>query len=249
MHRVLLAGMSGLALLGTFGLGGCAASPAVAEATQSQTLDLGAHAMRVPEHTLAAPAHPANDPQVAAPKAQTPTTPQRIKVLGQDVGATSDGLQNVAWSTYSATYHGQTYEFEYPKGWKAMRMPNGLAVVNPQKPQEYVAFQWRQDAGYMTAGNLIQTVLHEGGIDNTHVNTQQHQTRQTANGQMDTLSADLSYTVDGVAVRGQFLSGVTNMQGAVSIWSGFLTATQTPERDFAKDQPILLHVGNSLTIK
>lgn len=242
VHRILLASLGGLGLLGTLGLGGCAMAPPTPDAARVQQVDTAA-ALRTRARVQATAA---NDEQIAQ---NEPSPARRMKVLGQDVGAASDGLENVTWSTYSATYRGQTYEIEYPKGWKTLKTPHGLAVVNPQKPEEYVAFQWRQGAGAMSADNLISSVFQEGGLHRTHVNSEQHQVRDTPNGDMETLSSDISYTVEGIPVRGQFLAGVTNMQNGVSIWSGFITATQSTEQDFVKDQPILLHVGNSLTVK
>lgn len=253
VHRWLLAGLGGIALLGALGLGGCAAPPPAAHASSAMPGDsLGVQTLRGERRTSPTASPQAGQAALGAEEgaAQSPAAqPRPIKVLGQQIGVTSDGVEHIEWKTYTTTHKGNTVEIAYPKGWKVARTQYGVAVVDPQRPETYVAFQWRDGSGNISAKDLLSTVLREGDIHDVRVNAQQSKVESTQNGPMESLLSDLSYTVDGVPVRGQFLTGVTNMSGYISIHSSYLTATQTREQDFAKDQPVLLYIGNSLSLK
>lgn len=265
VQRIVLAGLSGLAMLGALGLGGCA-HPSPTPTSQSQSLDLhtsgGARVTHVDGGTLGLE-KPRSTPAQGVPGQQTPSAPaqqtpvqgqppRRIRVLGQDLGTTNDGVQNVEWSTYTGTFKGQTIEIEYPKGWRVTKMGWGLAVINPQKPEEFVAFQWRDSfgGGPISPQQLLSAVLQEAEANGVRVNAEKAlPPRQTPSGTMLQVQSDLSYTVDGQAVRGQFLTGVTNAPGGGPYWVGFVSGAQASQQDFQKDLPVLLHVSNSLSLK
>lgn len=239
VQRIAIAGLSGMALLGAFGATGCAASPNPPEVSRAQRVRTGL--VPADEEMPAAE----QQPQQSAP---AQGTPKRVRVLGQDMGGQDERSSKVEWVTYQGTYKGESYEIEYPKGWKVGKTFYGLAVVNMSKPSEFVTFQWRQAAGNMSTQGLLQMIMHEAQAGGVQVNSQRQQpTQQTPQGAVYTMDADVSYVAEGVPVRGNFVVAVANAQGY--FWMGNVIATQTTQQDYAADQPVLQHIASSMTQK
>lgn len=243
LHTAVLAALGGLSVMGSLGLVGCTTTPAIAAPVQSEAANTQQTGAANP-FLRAASAAPSMHFSQAAPQ---PAAQTRVTVFGQDVN-TDSAPTGVTWATYQGSYEGQGYSVDYPQGWKVAKLFNGVAVVNPSNPEEFTAFQWDQGTGNLSPRDLLNQVLAQSGATDVHVDSEQDSPpRQTPNGPILSGRFGVSYTADGVPVRGTYVTAVTNSNMYTPYYVGSVVAMQSPAQDFAQNQPVLEHISNSMT--
>ncbi|MBM3462672.1 MAG: hypothetical protein FJX76_11275 [Armatimonadetes bacterium] len=261
LQRITMAGLTGLAILGSGIFGAVTSAPKLElhEASISQTFSLTSDKGLMRSNAMmaflgeAATNPRAQETPVAIARESVDRLamqqpPKKITVFGQELGHTQDNIPGVKWVKYKGTYNGQGYVIEYPEGWRVTKIFNGVAVIDPNDTETMAVFMWRNGQGAMSPSGLIQTVLREASASNVRFNSQRPSgPSQTPIGPLYTLNADVSYTApDGSRLRAEFTSAVANAPNSyVPFWNGNLVACQTAQADFNEDIPILRHVTNS----
>lgn len=155
--------------------------------------------------------------------------------------ATAQRRQGTEWKTYTGTFHGETFSFEHPAGWKVTKLYNGFMVSHPQNDKLGAAFYWLNGAGEMNPDGLLQMLAKDSGAQDWRTVRQTPDApSQSPIGPVHGVTTEATYELRGTPSHGRFHSVITVNRGPyASLWYGSMTSQSAPAAEWQEHAPVL----------
>lgn len=180
-------------------------------------------------------------PAVATAREEAPTVLNQEDPTVAAATATAQRRQGTEWKTYTGTFHGETFSFQYPSGWKVTKLYNGFMVSHPQNDKLGAAFYWLNGAGEMSPDGLLQMLANDSGAQDWRTVRQTPDApSQSPIGPVHGVTTEATYELRGTPSQGRFHSVVTVNRGPyASLWYGSMTSQSAPASEWQEHAPVL----------